>query len=80
MIRERVLTILTLLALVALSGVAHADPKITGKSYRTTAPDWYRARTMQGAPPPAQIAPEWTGRQIGCRYLYSGGPKNPVTC
>lgn len=67
MIRERVLTISTLLALVALvalSGVAHADPKITGKSYRQTAPDWYRARAMQGAAPPAQIAREGTNTSL----------------
>jgi gamma-glutamyl:cysteine ligase YbdK (ATP-grasp superfamily) len=88
MIRDRVLTISTLGALMALSSVAQAGPKVTDKTYspnevgrssQSRQTDWNRARAMQrGAP--AQIAPEGTGRQIGCRYLYSGGPKNPVTC
>ena len=80
MIRERVLTISTLLAVVVLSGAAYAAPKSTDQSYRQTEPDWYRARAMQPVAAPVQIAPEQPGRQIGCRYLYSGGPKNPVTC
>ena len=92
MIRERVLTISTLMALMALSSVAHAGPKITDKSYwpnevgpssqtRQTEPDWYRARAMQEGAPPAQIVREGTSRQTGCRYLYSGGPKGlPITC
>jgi hypothetical protein len=33
MIREHVLTISTLLALVAVSGAAHAGPRITDKNY-----------------------------------------------
>jgi len=93
MIRERVLTISTLLALVALSGVARAEPKITDRSHgssqigpsgqstiRRTEPDWYRARAMQRGATPAQIVPDGTSPQVGCRYLYSGGPRNPVTC
>ena len=93
MIRKRILTIPTLLAFVVLSGVAHADPKLTCKGYsasevgpssqtRQTAPSWYRARAMQEGAPPAQIVRQGTSRQIGCRYLYSGGPKSPVpvTC
>jgi hypothetical protein len=93
MIRERILTISTLLALVALSGAAHAEPTLTRKGYsaseagpssqtRQTEPDWYRARAMQEGAPPAQIVREGTSRQTGCRYLYSGGPKSPVpvTC
>jgi len=68
MIRERVLTISALLALVALSGAAHAGPRITDKNYwlneigpssqsttRRTEPNWYRAYGMQTGAPPAQI-------------------------
>ena len=43
-------------------------------------PDWYRARAMQEGAPSAQIEHEGTSRQAGCRYIYSGGPKYPVTC
>ncbi len=90
MIRDRVLTISTLVALMALSSVAQAGPKVTDKSTSSNAVghssqsrqidhDWYRVRAIQrGAP--AQIAPDRTSRQIGCRYLYSGGPKYPITC
>ena len=92
MIRERILTISTLLALVALSGVARAEPTLTRKGYsaseagpssqtRQTEPSWYRARAMQEGAPPAQIVREGVSRQTGCRYLYSGGPKGlPITC
>jgi hypothetical protein len=91
MIRERILTISTLLAFVVLSGVAHAEPTLTRKGYsaseggpssqtRQTEPNWYRARAMQEGAPPAQIVREGISRQTGCRYQYSGGPKNPVTC
>jgi hypothetical protein len=55
MIRERILTISTLLALGVLSGVAHAEPALTRKGSeggpssqtRQTEPNWYRARAMQ---------------------------------
>ena len=89
MIRERILTISTLLAFGVLSGVAHAEPTLARKGgedgpssqTRKTAPDWYRARAMQEGAPPAQIVREGTSRKTGCRYLYSGGPKGlPVTC
>ena len=80
MIRERVLTISTLLAVVVLSGAAYAAPRNSDRSYRQPEPDWYRARAMQPGAAPAQIAPEQPGRRIECRYLYSGGPKNSVTC
>jgi hypothetical protein len=93
MIRERILTISTLLAFVVLSGVTHAEPTLTRKGHsaseagpwsqtRQTEPSWYRARAMQEGAPPAQIVREGTSRQTGCRYLYSGGPKSPVpiTC
>ena len=93
MIRERILTISTLLAFVVLSGVAHSEPTLTRKSHsptkgspwsqtRQTEPNWYRARAMQEGAPPTQIVREGTSRQTGCRYLYSGGPKStlPVTC
>jgi hypothetical protein len=83
MIRERVLTISTVLAFMALSGAANADPKITDRgyppnevgtssqlTYRQSAPDWYRARAMQPGAPPAQIS----RGQYGCRYSYQGGP------
>lgn len=77
MIRERVLTISTLLAVVVLSGAAYAAPKNTEQSYRQTEPDWYRARAMQPGAAPAQIAPEGYSVQQRCRYL--GGPKNSIT-
>ena len=91
MIRERILTISTLLAFVVLSGVAHAEPTHTRKGYSAseagfssqtgqTEPSWYRARAMQEGAPPAQIVREGTSRPTGCRYQYSGGPKSPVTC
>jgi hypothetical protein len=84
MIREHVLTISTLVALVALSGVAQAAPRNKDKSYRPnqaqTESDWYHARAMQQGVPPAQIVHEGTSRQVGCRYQYSGGPKNPASC
>jgi hypothetical protein len=89
MIREHVLTISTLLALVAVSGTAHAGPRITDKSYwlnevgpssqstvRQTEPEWYRAYGRGAAP--AQIVPEGNRGQYGCRY--QGGPKYPMTC
>jgi hypothetical protein len=75
MIRERVLTISTLLALVALSGAAYAAQKGTDQAEF----DRYRARAMQPGAAPAQIVPE--GRYSGqprCRFL--GGPKAPPTC
>ena len=83
MIRERVLTISTLLALMALSGVAHAEPTLKRKGSRgwyfepdqADRPAWYRARAMQEGAPPAQIVREGVSRQTGCRYLYSGGPE-----
>ena len=85
MVREHVLTIATLLALAALSSVAHAEPQGSGKAdpssqSRQTEPDWYRARAMQQGAPPAQIVQEGTSGQIGCRYRYSGGPKSPASC
>ena len=90
MIGEHVLTISTLLALVALSGAAYAGPRITDKDYwlnevhassqsatRQTAPDWYGARAMVPGAGPAQIVPEGTSGQYGSRYRYQGGPKSP---
>ena len=62
MIRDRVLTISTLAALMALSSVAQAGPKVTDKTYspnevgrssQSRQTDRYRARAMQGAAPPA---------------------------
>jgi hypothetical protein len=89
MIRERVLAISTVLALVALSGAAQAAPR--DKSHRPnqagpqstigqTAPDWYRARAMQPAAPPAQIVREGSSGQYGCRYRYQNGPKSIAWC
>ena len=87
MIRERILTISTLLALGVLSGVAHAEPALTRKGSeggpssqtRQTEPDWYRARAMQEGAPPAQIVREPNSSQRACRFL--GGPKAlPLTC
>jgi len=85
MIRERALTISTLLVLAALSSVAYAEPQVSGKAGPSsqsgqTEPDWYRARAMQQGAPPAQIVQEGTSGQIGCRYRYSGGPKSPASC
>jgi hypothetical protein len=91
MSRAHVLTISTLLALMAVSGAAHAGPRITDKDYwlnevgpssqstiRQREPNWYHAYGMQRGAPPAQIVPEGTSGQYGCRY--QGGPKNPMTC
>ena len=91
MIRERVLTISTLTALMALSSVAYAGPRITDKDYwlnevrpssqstiSQTEPDWYRARAMQEGAPPAQIVREGNSGRQGCRFL--GGPKGLVAC
>jgi hypothetical protein len=47
---------------------------------RQTDHDWYRVRAMQEGASPAQIVDEETSPQTECRYLYSGGPKNPITC
>ena len=85
MIRKRVLTISTLLALAALSGAAYAEPQGSGRAgpssqSRQTEPDPYRARAMQPGAPPAQIVHEGTSSQIGCRVRYSGGPKYPYSC
>jgi len=83
MIRERVLTISTILALAALSSAAYAEPQVkAGPSSQSsqTEPDWYRARAMQQGAPPALIVREGISRPVGCRYLYSGGPKGSVTC
>ena len=87
MIREHVLTISTLLAVVTGSGAAHAGSRITDKSYglnevgpssqsttRQTEPEWYRAYGMQRGAPPAQIVPEGARGHYGCRYNYQGGP------
>jgi len=94
MVREPVLTISTVLAVMTLSGVALAGPRITDKNYwlnevrpssqptvRQTEPDWYRARAMEPSAAPAQIVPEGISGRYGCRYLYQGGPKSSfVTC
>jgi hypothetical protein len=79
MIRERVLTLSTLLVAVALSGTAYAGPRNTDKTstqstYRQTAPDWYTARAMQSGAAPARIVPEGASGQYGCRHSYQGGP------
>lgn len=74
MIRERVLTISTLLAFVLLSGTAHAQA--TDRSYRQAGPDSSRARAAQPGAAPAQIVPEGYSVQQRCRYL--GGPKNSI--
>jgi hypothetical protein len=43
-------------------------------------PDWYRAPAIQEGAPPTQAVDEGISPQTECRYLYSGGPKNPFTC
>jgi hypothetical protein len=91
MVRERVLTISTVLAVMALSGVALAGQRITDKNYwlnelgpssqstaRQTEPGWYRARAMESGAAPAQILREGNTGRYGCRY--QGGPKSPMTC
>ena len=94
MVRERILTISTVLAVMAVSGVALAGPRGTDKNYRLnkvgtssqsmvrqTEPGWYRARAMQPGAAPAQIVQEGISGRYGCRYLYQGGPKSSfVTC
>jgi hypothetical protein len=48
---------------------------------KQTEPDWYRARAIQEGVPAAQVVDEGTSGETGCRYLYSGGPKNSfITC
>jgi hypothetical protein len=42
--------------------------------------DWYRVRAVQEGAPPASIVDQGTSPQTECRYLYSGGPKEPITC
>jgi hypothetical protein len=77
----------TWLALVALSGAAHAGPRITDKDYwlndvhassqsttRHTAPNRYGARAMVPGVGRAQIVPEGTSGQYENRYRYQGGP------
>jgi hypothetical protein len=76
MIRERVLTISTLLAAVVLSGAAYAQATVTDRSYRQAESDLYRARATQRGAAPVQIAPEGYGVQQRCRFL--GGPKNSI--
>jgi len=90
MIRERVLTISMLLALMALSGTAYAGPGITDKSYwpneagpsgysraPQTVPDRYRARaTHKGAA--AQFERQGNTAQYRCRY--QGGAHSPMSC
>ena len=85
MIRERVLTISTLLALAALSSAGFAQEQVSGKAGPSsqssrTERDWYRARALQQGAPPAQIVREGTSREVGCRFRYSGGPKYPYSC
>ena len=76
MIRERILTISTLLAVVALSGAAYAAPKNTDQSYRQAEPDRYRAFALQPGAAPAQLAPAGYSVEQSCRFL--GGPKNSI--
>jgi hypothetical protein len=65
---------MTSVALATLAGaqVAYAQ--------RQTGHDWYRVRATQEGAPPAQIVDEGTNPQTECRYGYSGGPKEPITC
>src|SRR5262249_61229850 len=87
--RKRILPTSALLAVMALSDVALAGPRITDKNYclnevhassqsatRQTTPDWYGARAMVPGASPAQIVPEKTSGQYGSRR-YQGGPKSP---
>ncbi len=64
---------ITLMALSTLIGAQAAYAQ------KQTEPDSYRARAIQGGSP-AQVVDEGTSGQTECRYLYSGGPKNPITC
>jgi hypothetical protein len=65
---------ITLMALSTLIGAQAAYAQ------KQTEPDSYRARAMQEGVSPAQVVDEETGSRTECRYLYSGGPKNPITC
>jgi hypothetical protein len=67
----------TFITSVALSALIGAQAAYAQKQ---TEPDLNRARAMQERVSPAQAVDEGTGPQTECRYLYSGGPKNPVTC
>jgi hypothetical protein len=79
MIREHVLTISTLLAVVTGSGadknywLNEVGPS-SQSTTRQTEPEWYRAYGMQRGAPPAQIVPEGARGYYGCRYNYQGGP------
>ena len=89
MIREHVLAISALAALLTLSGVAHAGPKdpfwpneVGPSSNRNMRmePAPYSARAMLGSRfgPAAQAPRAAYDGQYGCRY--QGGPKFPMTC
>ena len=93
MSRENVLALSTVAAFLTLSGVAHAGPGITDRSYwpnevgpssyqrvLPTEPDQYRSRAMSTGRTwsGTQAAPEGSNGQPRCRYL--GGPKYPTTC
>jgi hypothetical protein len=47
---------------------------------KQTEPEWYRDRARQEGVSRAPIVDKGTSRQTECRYLYSGGPKDPFTC
>ena len=66
-----------LITSVALSTLFGAQAAYAQKQ---TEPDWYRVRATQQAAPSTQIVDEGISPQTECRYLYSGGPKNPATC
>jgi hypothetical protein len=86
MIRERVLTISTLTALMALSSVAYAGPKITDKNYwlnevryQQRKPDWRRAYALEWGAVSNQTAPGGQAAPVGQHQLrYYGGPKSPM--
>jgi hypothetical protein len=84
MIRERVFTISTLLALMVLSGVAQAGPKITDHWLNEVRPqqresDWRSAYALERRAVSKQTSPGAQTASFGQHQLrYYGGPKSPM--
>jgi hypothetical protein len=85
-VRERVLTISTLLAFMVLSGVAQAGPRITDKDYwlneirpQPREPDWRRAYALERGAVSNHTAPGGQTAPVGQHQpRYYGGPKSPM--
>jgi hypothetical protein len=84
MTRKLVLTASLLLPLVAIAGVAHAEPATADKSYRSTEVRRDQAdarRAYARAMPYVRAAPQLSTEQFATSCTYQGGPKsNAWTC